>query len=539
MKGEAREHAPHRTDQGLGVTSEEEPGRLDRRALQTRAVSGALWTIVHVVVSLPLAFVINILVARVLGVADYGRLAYLTMVMEIVGVVVMVGVGAGLIQFGAKAHSVGDRTTVRALLRRTQGFRLVVGAPILTLVVLLLADVPTSLLVLAVVFGIWVPAGFGGAPAALTIQNDTAQAARLAMVMNIVMQGVVVLTVLTLATPDAVWSARLVVTGLGVIAAIFLVQPQYRKAVLTPRWPSGMPAGFWRFAVPMGVSGIVATIALSRSEVVILEHLSTAQQVGLYAMAFGLAGHLFAPAQALLNPLTPAVSALREVDLQAIRGAFRRTTRLATVLAGFIMAVGGPVLAILVPTLYGEAFADAQGLVLALVVVSGFLIVTYPMQAFVTARLRSASVLGLDSMSLVATLAVALALIPWVGAWGAVFGKAAVVGVRVAWLGWREVESFEVSRWEYAKSYRAVAAASVVAAGAFALGSVVTSLASSALIGAVASLSIGCIAYLVSLVALAAGLEEGDVRAIQRSLPAPARTIATTLLRLITVRPDA
>lgn len=490
-----------------------------------------MWTMLHVIVSLPVAFLVNILLARVLGVADYGRLAYLTMVMEIVRVIVMVGVGAGLIQFGAKAHSRGDHSMVKSLLRRSQGFRVLVGAPILTGVVLLLADVPPVLLILAILFGIWVPAAFGGATAALTIQNDTARAARLAMLMNLLTQAVVVVVLLTMPKPDVVWSARLVVGGVSVIIAIFLVQRRYRRAVLTPRWPSGMPAGFWRFAVPMGLSGIVATVALSRSEVVLLEHLSTAEQVGLYAMAFGLAGHLFAPAQALLTPLTPAISALREVEVSAITEAFRRTVRMSSAVAGLIIAVGGPVLALLVPLLYGESFASASGLVLALVVVSGFLIVTYPMQTFVIARLRSGSTLAVNSLSLFATVVVALALIPWLGAWGAVWGKAAVVLTRVVWLGWRETESFMVGRREYLGGFRTVVAASVCGGAAYWVGTLTAGQADSALVGAGVALVVGAAAYVPAVWLVRGGLETRDIAAIGRALPEKVRPLATKVLR--------
>lgn len=508
------------------------PERLDRQQLQSRAISGVMWTLLHVIVSLPIAFVVNILLARILGVADYGRLAYLTMVMQIAGVVVMAGVGSGLIQFGTKAHSVGHHETVRSLLRRAQGFRILVGAPVLTGAVLLLAnDVPPALLILAIFSGIWVPAAFGGGPATLTIQNDTARAARLAMVMNLVTQAVVVTALITLPKADVVWSARMVVGGVSVVVAIFLVQRRYRRAVLTPRWPSGMPAGFWRFAVPMGLSGIVSTIALSRSEVVLLEHLSTAQQVGLYAMAFGLAGHLFAPAQALITPLTPAISALREVDVTAITEAFRRAVRMSNAIAGLIVAVGGPVLALLVPLLYGDAFTSASGLVLALVMVSGFLIVTYPMQTFVTARLRSGSTLAVNSVSLVATVVVALLLIPWVGAWGAVWGKVAVVLTRVAWLGWRETDSFMVSRREYLYGFRTVGVASVCGAVAYWAGALTAGEAGSAMAGAAVALVIGAGAYMLGVWLVRGGLEPKDIAAIARALPGKVRPIVVTVLK--------
>lgn len=294
-----------------------------------------------------------------------------------------------------------------------------------------------------------------------------------------------------------------------------------------------MPAGFWRYAVPMGLSGIVATIALSRSEVVLLEHLSTAEQVGLYAMAFGLAGHLFAPAQALLTPLTPAISALREVEVGAIKEAFRRTVRMSSAIAGLIVGMGGPVLALLVPVLYGKAFASASGLVLSLVVVSGFLIVTYPMQTFVAARLRAGSTLAVNSLSLAATVAVALALIPWVGAWGAVLGKVAVVLVRIAWLAWRETESFMVGRREFFGGFRTLMVASVAAAGAYWAGSLVSAESGTPLWGAVAALVLGAVLLVLGMRLVQAGLEESDIAAIGRAVPSWARTAVTTTLKQV------
>lgn len=494
------------------------PERLSRRDLQSRAVSGATWTLIHVLVSLPMAFGVNVVVARVLGVADFGRLAYLTMVLEIVGVVVGVGLGASLVQFGAKAHSRGDHETVRRLLRGTQGFRVLVGAPVLTLAVLTLADVPVKMVVIAVIFGVWVPAAFGGATATLTIQNDTARAARLAMIMNVVTQVVVLVTVLVRPVADVVWSARMVVAGFTVLAAILLVQPRYRRAVLTPRPPTGMPLGFWRFAVPMGLSGVVATIALSRSEVVLLEHLSTAEQVGLYALAFGLAGHLFAPAQALLNPLTPAISALREVEPSAIRHAYRKTVRVSGTVAGAIIALGGPTLALLVPVLYGTDFAAARGLVLALVVVSGFLIVLYPMEAFVTARLRSDSILGLNFVSLVAVVAASVLLIPVVGAWGAVVGKMAMVLARGFWLGWRELPSFMVGRREFLATFRLPGAGALVAAVTY--WGVDAGYEESALRAAFVALVASALLYPLVLLLVRGGLHDEDLEAIARALPA-------------------
>ncbi|MCK2124962.1 hypothetical protein, partial [Pseudomonas sp. PNPG3] len=63
---------------------EEQPaGAMSREGLQESAVRGAVWTVVHTFVAIPVAFLVNLLMARVLGAADYGRLAFLTALMEV------------------------------------------------------------------------------------------------------------------------------------------------------------------------------------------------------------------------------------------------------------------------------------------------------------------------------------------------------------------------------------------------------------------------------------------------------------------------
>ena len=52
-----------------GEPDPETSERLGRRELQDRAVRGVTWTMLNTVVSLPIGFVVNLVVARVLGVS--------------------------------------------------------------------------------------------------------------------------------------------------------------------------------------------------------------------------------------------------------------------------------------------------------------------------------------------------------------------------------------------------------------------------------------------------------------------------------------
>lgn len=510
------------------MTMDQDRARAD---LQRRALTGAVWTLTHTITSIPVAFAVNVLVARVLGAEGFGRLAYLTALMGIATVIVSAGVEVGLIQFGAKAHARGDTAEVRRLLSRSQGFRLLWAAPILTTLILWLGSAPIGLLIAAAVFGVWLPAAIGGATACLTIENRTDRAAQIAMIVNVLTQAAVVASLYVLETADGVWMSRLIVAGVGPTIAIFAISGSYRRAVLSVGAPWRLPRAFWRFALPAGASGIVGMLALDRTEVVVLEHLSQPEQVGLYALAFGLAGHAFAPAHALLNPLTPAISGLREVDAPAIGRAFLRVVRTSATVCGGIVAVGAPTLALLVPVLYGSEFADAAGMVFVLVASSGLTVLTYPMGVFVLARLRGGSLLRMDSFSLGVIASIALLLVPLVGAWGAVIAKMFLGLSRFLWLMLTEQDSFGTSRL-----------ATVAAARPIFIGVVAASLAYGAVVvtpGPVGLLVVGAAlissaVFIVGLRVLRAGVTRSDVdalggvrpRILRASLLGAARAVA-------------
>lgn len=485
----------------------------------------------HTVLSLPLAFVVNIIVARVLGPAGFGRLAYLTALMSIATLVVSAGIGTGLIQFGAKAHARGDRSHVQELLSRSQGFRVLWAAPILTLVVVLLGEGSPALLTAAVIFGVWVPAAIGGATACLTIENRTAVGAKLAMVMNVLTQAAVLLSLHAFGTPDAVWLVRLVVSGLAPLLAIPLITAVYRRAVLRIRAPWRLPREFWRFALPAGASGIVAGLALDRTEVIILEHWSTAEQVGLYALAFGLAGHVFAPAQSLLTPLVPAISGLREVESDAVGPAFLRVVRTSSTIIGAIIAVGAPALALLVPTLYGTEFSAASDLVFALTAAAGLTVLTFPMVAFVTARLRGMSVLRLNVGALALMGVLALVTVPYIGAWGAVAAKASVGVVRFTWLLASEKKSFQTPT----RSSLHASAPMWLGIATSALGYSCVRLTTLGLVTEVlVAVIVGAVTFVLSLRSCRAGLTAGDARTIARIVPRTGQRLTNRLTRCVT-----
>lgn len=409
----------------MNESSDPERPALDGGQLQDAALRGAAWTMIHTLVSVPIAFLVNVLLAQVLAPEGYGRLAFLTTLITLTTSVLALGLAPAMIQFGAKLHAIGRTADVMGILSSAQGFRLLVVAPAVTILVLLLVDVPWALLTLAVAFGVWLPAILNSAPIALTIENRTAANAQVVLVSNLVVQGGVVVAVLWIGTADSVWAARVVLSTLGLGPALWLMTRPYRRAILHPRLPTRFPPGFWRFAVPTGIAGLIGELAVSRTEVFFLEWLSTSTAVGLFALAFGVSNHVFAPAQTLTGPLVPAVSGLREVGQDKVARAFLRTLRASSTITALLIAGSVPALTFLVPVLYGHEFRAAAPAVLVLGIVGGFAVISGPLSAFVLARLSARLFLIANSIALVVDVGLALALIPAAGLWGAVIASGA------------------------------------------------------------------------------------------------------------------
>lgn len=502
------------------------------RQLQDRAVEGAVWTMVHTVIAIPIAFAVNLLLARVLAPDGYGRLAFLTTTITILGSLIALGLSSAMIQFGAKAHSRGDEDEVRRILSASQGFRLIIVAPLLTVVIVWLVDVPVGLLALAIAFGVWFPAAFDGGPITLFIENKSAAGARIAMVSNLIVQVGVVVSVLWVGTADSVWATRIVLVAFGITLALLAIRPDYRRAVLRPRLPRGFPAGFWRFALPTGAASLVADLALSRTEVLYLTWWSTPHSVGLFALAFGVAGHVFAPAQALTGPLLPAIAGLREVDPDRVADAFARTLRTASTIVGLLSAAALPALVVLVPLLYGQEFAEAAPAVLALGVVGALMVLAGPVSTFVLARLSARTLLAASLWALAVNLACAVSLIPLLGLWGAVVSNAAGSLTQLALLVRSERRDLGVPLGRLIHEVLPV----LLGGGACVLAwGITTTVSLRVLPSAALASTVAVVVLLLGMRLTRAGVRAEDAAALLRVAPRRLHPLARRLIRVVTI----
>lgn len=400
-------------------------GVLTAGTLERHAVHGALWTAMHTMTSMPLAFAANAIVARVLGAADYGQLAVLTLVMSVAVQLTNMGVSDGVSQWGAAAHARGQRREVDSLLRRSLGFHLAVQLPFLVLVVLLLARDAPPVVTAALLMSVVIPASLGSAALAITIENKTAGAAKLSMVSNLIVQVGIALVAVATHAPNHVWATRSIAGSLLLPANFLLLDRARRRIALKPALPRHMPSGFWRFAIFTSIGGIVGMLVFSRSELVLLQALDTATAAGLFALAFGLAQQVTAPVDAMLGPLTPAVAGIAAAHPERSTDAVLRATRVGALLSAAIVCIASPGIYFLIPAIYGSTFEPAAPLFLILAGISCLQSLINPLLAMARARLRGGYLLRLNIQALAVDVLLAVSLIPVLGVYGALAANAA------------------------------------------------------------------------------------------------------------------
>ncbi|MGC0142887.1 oligosaccharide flippase family protein [Pseudactinotalea sp. Z1732] len=512
----------------VGFAAETAQPQFSRGQLQRFAVRGAYWTFLHTLISLPIAFAVNIVLARTLGAVDYGRLAYLTSIMAIVGSIISMGVGTGAVQYGAKAHATGRGQEVKDLLSTSQAIRMLTAAPVMTLVVVSIAEVGPVLLLVAVLFGVFLPSVLGNATYCFAIENKTAEGAKHAMIVNLLTQGAVLVAIFTAQTADAVWGARLVMGGIGAALAMFWVAPAYRRAVLRPRLRR-LPKGFWRFTLPAGAAAAVGAMVMSRVEVIVLTWMSAMEAAGIFALAFGLAVHLFSPAQSLVGPLIPAVSGLHEVDRPAVARALTRTLRASSTALALIVAGLVPFFAFLTPVLYGEEFREASEVLLALGIAGALVVIVGPLKAFIMARLHGVRLLVFNVVALAVNITLMLILVPHLGVWGAVIGNAGAALTQIVLVLGGEARMLRLT---FGQALAGIAPYLLGALVSVTVWFAVSALEWNPVPSAITAVGTGLVLLVVALRLLRVGLTSADTEVIVTALPKPVRGVGRFMLNL-------
>lgn len=508
-------------------------GVLQAGELQRRAITGSVWTAVISCISLPVAFVANAIVVRCLGVTSFGHLTFLSVSIGLAFLFANLGFNNAVIQTGSKAEAAGHRIEVDDLLRRSLGFNAVVEIPIVVVVALVLTRGDPLWEIVSLGIAVILSCSLTGASLSVTIENRTAAAARLSLIATLLTAAGSIVAALLTRSASAVWAVRMLVPALLVGLNLLLLDPTRRRAVLQFRMPSGLGRAFWRFSLLSWVSGLLALLVFSRSEIFILELFHQKDALGLFALAFGLSQIITAPADAMLHPLLPAVAGLLSSWPERAAQAFDRSTRVSSLVCGGVAATAVPVLVLAIPLIYGHAFDRAAWLFIPLALVSVFQSVNNPVVAFVNGRQQGGLIVKTTAFALVADVVVAVALIPTFGAWGAVVANVIGQLVSLVWLAAKEPQIVTGGFRRTVGLYRAFVLGSLIGAGALGAGALLES--SSALGAPIIGGIAGGVLYVVSVHLSRSGLKIDDRDALIRAMPSAAQRHLSWLLRPVTV----
>lgn len=207
IENEAMTHTPEVTEDPHAV---DPPITLSARHLQHQAVRGGLWTIVHVCVSVPVAFGVNAIVARTLGASDYGSLAYLTLIFGILTTITNAGTSDGVIQWGAAAYARGDVEGSNFILRQSLGFHVLIQLPLLCVSAAALAWNDGPIIVACLILSAAIPCLLSSISLTAGVENLAAAAAKVAIVSNLLLQTLVALVAVASQTAAAIWPVVLI-----------------------------------------------------------------------------------------------------------------------------------------------------------------------------------------------------------------------------------------------------------------------------------------------------------------------------------------
>lgn len=403
-------------------------------------IRGSLWTLVAAVTGIPLAFVVNLIVARALGPAGLGTLATYAAIVGVAMTVINLGISQSTVQWIAEGRSKDYEPQRLHLIRNCVGYHALIEGPAVAVIVgfLLRSTSPW----------VWVPAvlatlatqTLGTSTVILTATARNAPAAKLSMIAGLALQVTVVVVALVTRSASATYSAQLVAGVLGPALCLLVIRGKERRAFLRPLLLRRLPPGFLRYGLSACGAALVGTLVYGRSEIFVLEAHRLKVAAGIFALATGLAGQITVPMDSVMGPLLPTAAGMLAESPARGTEAAARTLRVTSVLASFTIATAVPLVSVAIPLLFGTKFEQARLPFLLLGTVSCLGSVTVPLTMFILATRNAGSMLRVNLVCLAVDAALAIALVPILGLWGAVmanataqllsFGLLSVVAVR-------------------------------------------------------------------------------------------------------------
>ena len=403
------------------------------------------------VVAIGVMFVVHLVLARVLGVEEYGAFSVARSWTDLCVLVAVLGIDSSLVRFVSQYRAQGDKAALHGILRWSRRVPLVVGcvagAALAAASWLLRDRIGDSLCVALIAGGVSLPllAAVTTRQAALRgFQRAGFHELPLSVVRPMLLAaGMFLLPVFTsgTATAGAAMAVNILALLGALIAAEYGLSRQVTAAEVQPRYEARRWLGV---SAPMLLDSTMR-VAVNEIDIIVIGIVIGPAQAGIYAVALNLA-RLMAFGLAAGNSITAPLIA--ELNTRGDRAAMQSVVRLAcSISTGVALAVG--LMLVLVRSLALDLFGDAfqAGATLVLILAAGQFInaATGPVVGLL-------NMTGLQTVNLRITLVIAVLNVglsyPAARMFG-MEGAAAVTGTLVAarnlWCWWEVRRRLQIS----------------------------------------------------------------------------------------------
>lgn len=370
------------------------------------------------VVSFPALAISTLVVARVLGPAGIGRVAFYTFVTALVVGLADLGVTNALMRRGMLAAGVGDIEEVLRRVRAASSWSLV-QIPVAIAVGAVVLPHVDAVLVYAV--GV-VSAGSLIGPSHMAVMTSRLSvASKVQLVSTLLVAGSTIVTAVVSHRPDMTFAMGSLAAGVLTGVKVVGVPRGLRRASLG--WgPIHLDRPDLVYGLSSVVNDKVATLVFSQSEVAFFRNAQAVDR-GRYAVTQTIAARSTLVLDALLGPLGPAMTSAFGRGAESLRRAFDVAGTTIVLLLVLACPLGFGIVALFAQPIFGHGFTGIGVPALILTAASLFQTAAGPIVGLCWARrhVRPLLVSGLVGSGI--DLAVAVALVPRYGLPGAVLAS--------------------------------------------------------------------------------------------------------------------
>lgn len=425
----------------MPALSDEQPAEFGVANAET-VIGGTAWSSISAFIPPIQTLIVSIVAARFLGTIGFGQQSLIAFVSISCSLVLAARMPAALSRFGAQMLGGGQPGMVRTLYERTWRVQIALALVVLVgFVVLALSGAEPSLawaLAGVATFAATLQAAPGGLLAAAQRWRDNVVPGTVTTLLG----SLVVIAVLAAGGGVAGYFAVEVgMVGANLLWTWLLARRVAVKLPAPEPIDIGLQSEFRSFIRASTFFVLIEFVVLSRSEILFLNHFSTAAEVGFYSIAFAASEAVARFPTILTKVSLPAVANLHGAGQhEKIRNGFWRALRFLAATCPLIVVAAAALGSDLIGIVYGPDFAPAEPVLIVLLIPY----VVLPMMGLSDAllwtfgRIRFLVVCG--SVATVVDLGATLVLVPRLDAVGAAIASdlaALTAGFPGLWLAWK------------------------------------------------------------------------------------------------------